>query len=195
MIKGDQNSGGITYSSSAQEDIRFIGKDIHHIMGGPFEFTPVGSFFFASTAYYVLLALPLVFLFLFILFWRRFEKQRNNVSGMKTRKANKVAKSRLQAAEKYKKEGHDKAFYDEIAQALWGYIADKFSIKKSDLSVDTVKSVLMQQGVGEEVIDNFINTLNNIDFARFAPGDASGKMETIYTEALNAITAAEKALK
>ena len=78
---------------------------------------------------------------------------------------------------------------------MWGYIADKFSIQKASLSIDTVKSNLIVKGVEVSVIDNFINTLNNIEFARFAPGDSSGKMETVYTEALNAIAAAERALK
>jgi hypothetical protein len=40
--KGDRNNAGITYSSSAQEDIRFIGKDIRHISSGPFEFHRAG---------------------------------------------------------------------------------------------------------------------------------------------------------
>lgn len=193
--KGDQNGSGITYSSSAKEDIKFIGKDIRHITSGPYNFSFTGVYLFGSTWYYILLALPIFILILFILLWKKMEKQRANISGTKTRRANKVAKTRLQKAEKFKKEGNDKAFFDEIAQALWGYIADKFSIKQASLSVETVKEALTKKGVEESVIDNFINTLNNIEFARFAPGDASGKMESVYKEALNAITQAEKALK
>ena len=113
---------------------------------------------------------------------------------MKNRKANKIAKARLQKAAKYKDADNDKAFYDEIAQALWGYIADKFNIKQSVLSIETVKESLKEKGVNDEVIGNFVNTLNNIEFARFAPGDASGKMKTIFDEAMHAITQAEKAL-
>ena len=195
VVKGDRTDAGITYSSSAQEDIRFIGKDIRHISSGPFNFTPAGVYFFASGWYYLLLALPIVVLIFFILSWKRLEKQRANVSGMKTKKANKVAKTRLLKANKYKNSGEDKAFYDEIAQALWGYITDKFSIPQASLSTDTVKQTLSAKGVEEPVIDNFVNTLNNIEFARFAPGDASGKIESVYKEAMNAITQAERALK
>jgi hypothetical protein len=138
---------------------------------------------------------PVLVMLLLIFSWKRIEKKRGDIGAMKTRRANKVARTRLQKADKYKKENDDKAFYEEIAQALWGYIADKFSIPVSSLSIDTVKSTLTEKKVTEEVIDNFVNTLNNIEFARFAPGDASGKMENIYNEALNAITQAEKALK
>ncbi len=122
-------------------------------------------------------------------------KRKSNIGLMKNRKANKIAKLKLKVAEKYKNTGDDKAYYDEIAQALWGYIADKFSLKQSVLSIETVADMLKEKNVDSSVCDNFINTLNNIEFARFAPGDASSKMETIYNEAVVAIMEAEKELK
>jgi len=195
VAKGDNSSPGVTYSSSAQEDIRFIGQDIHHIKTGMFLLKEKGDFLFASTLYYILMALPLLLLVLFIIVWKQQEKRRSNVSLMKNRKANKIARMRLQKAAKLRKENDEKAFYDELAQALWGYIADKFNIPKSNLSVDTVKETLRAQHVDEQVTDNFVNTLHNIDFARFAPGDSGGKMENVYNEAMNAIMQAEKQLR
>lgn len=193
--KGDQVGSGVTYSSSAQEDIKFIGKDIRHIKVGLVELNQVGTYLFASQLYYILLVVPVLLLIGFVLYWKQQEKKRSNVGLMKTRKASKVARTRLQKAEKFRKEGDDKAFYDEIAQGLWGYIADKFNIKQASLSIETVKETLSGKGIDEQLIDNFINTLNNVEFARFAPGDSSGKMESIYNEAINAITRAEKVLK
>jgi hypothetical protein len=193
--KGDQNSGDITYSSSAQEDIRFIGQDIHHIKTGNFELKKRGSFLFASATYFIIIILPVLLLILIIIWWKWQEKRKSNVGLMKTRKANKIARERLKKAEKLKKANDEKAFYDEIAQALWGYIADKFNIKKSNLSIDKVRESLHKKNVAVEVIDSFINTLNNIDFARFAPGDSGGKMENVYNEAIDAIMQAEKQLK
>lgn len=195
VTKGSQTSGGITYSSSAQEDIKYIGKDIHHIKNAPFNLKPSNAFLFGSTLYYILLAAPVFIMMLIVIIWKKREKMLGDISTMKTRKANKVARTRLLKASNYKKEAKDKQFYDEIAQALWGYLSDKFNIPQSSLSIDTVKETLTSRGVDHLVTDNFVNTLNNIDFARFAPGDASGKMETVYNEALNAITRAEKILK
>lgn len=193
--KGDKNATSVTYSSSAQEDIKFIGQDIRHIKSGPFDLKPANVFFFESNLFYILLALPVVLLILVIILWKRQEKRMSNVSMMKTRKANKVARTRLQKAEKFRKEGKEKEFYDEIAQALWGYIADKFNIPQANLSIETVKETLTGKGAEEKIVDNFVNTLNNIEFARFAPGEKSGKMDTVYKEALNAISQAEKGLK
>ncbi len=193
--KGSGNGGNITYSSSAKEDIQFIGKDIRHIKTENEPLKTVENYFFGSVMFFVLLIIILVLPVLFIFFWKLRQKQQSNISKIKNKKANKVAKTRLQQAEKFKKANNDKGFYDEIAQAIWGYIADKFNLSLSELSIESVKESLTKQGVEDVIIDNFTLTLNNIEFARFAPGNASDKMESVYNEAITAITQAEKALK
>lgn len=195
VAKGDITSNGISYSSSAQEDIRFIGKDIHHIKTLPFNLKQQGEFLFLSQTFFILLIVPIVIMIIIIIIATRTKKRRSNTGLMKNRKANKIARSKLKTAEKFKLEGNENAYYDEIAQALWGYIADKFSLKQSELSIESVVDMLNEKGVEKVVTESFINTLNNIEFARFAPGDSSGKMETIYNESVDAIMQAEKALK
>ncbi len=193
--KGTGGGSGVIYSSSAQEDIHYIGKDIHHIKTGKVEWQEKDKFFFGSKTFYILLVLPLILFLLAALIKAYRKKHQSNYDLLRNKKATKIAKSRLHKAEKLKKQGKDKEFYDEIAQALWGYISDKFNISRAELSIDTVKEKLNEKGVEEEVTNNFIKTLNDIEFARFAPGDVAGKMENIYDEALNAILQAEKALK
>lgn len=193
--KGSGNSQGITYSGSAQEDIHYIGKDIRHIKTGVAEFKPVGNYFFASNLFYELALLPLLLLFLVWLIKKQREKRRGNIDLIKNKKATKIARSRLQKAEKFRKAGDDKAFFEEIAQALWGYIADKFNVSQAELSMETVRQKLTERGVSEDVTTIFVNVLNDIEFARFAPGDTAGKMENIYNEAMDAILKAEKELK
>ena len=193
--KGNGSANGITYSSSAQEDIHYIGKDIHHIKTGAVEFKPMGRYFFASGLFYGLALLPLVILLIVWLLKKQHEKRMSNMDIVKNKKATKIARTRLHKAEKLRKEGNEKAFFDEIAQALWGYIADKFNVSQAELSMETVKQKLAERGVSEAVSTAFINVLNDIEFARFAPGDTAGKMENIYKEAMDAILQAEKALK
>jgi len=193
--KGNGNSNGITYSNSAQEDIHYIGKDIHHIKTEKVEFREIGKYFFASNLFYGLALLPLILLLIAYILKKQREKRMGNMDLIKNKKATKIARSRLQKAEKLRKEGNDKLFFEEIAQALWGYIADKFNVSQAELSMETVKQKLSERGVSDEVSATFINVLNDIEFARFAPGDAVGKMENIYNEAMDAILQAEKALK
>jgi len=193
--KGNGNSNGITYSSSAQEDIHYIGKDIHHIKTGTFGLKPMGEYLFASQLFYLLILTPLILLLFAFLLIKQKEKRLGNVDLIRNKKATKIARARLHKAGKFRKEGNEKAFFDEVAQALWGYIADKFSISQAELSMESVKQKLAERKVNEEVSDTFINVLNDIEFARFAPGDTKGKMENIYNEAMDAILQAEKALK
>jgi hypothetical protein len=194
VVQG-KGGGGVVYSGNAQEDIKFLGKDIHHIESGPYNFIKANDFLFGSTLFYVILGAIVLLLFLVIFLWKMNEKRRANLSLLKNRKANKVARTRLEKAQKLKKGGDDKAFYDEIAIALWGYIADKFNLKQSDLSMDSVKEKLEDKKVSEDTISGFISTLNSIEYARFAPGNTKDKMENIYSEAMDAIMQAEKSLK
>ncbi len=186
---------GVVYTTTDQEGIHIIGRDIRHIQEGPFNLHPAGDFLFGTPLYYMLLALPVVLLLLLLLVLNGMKKRKANVSLVKNRKAQKIARNRLTKAQKMKRQGDEKAFYDEIAQALWGYISDKFNLQKANLSMDTVKTLLEQKNVAPDTIQAFLDTLNSIEYARFAPGDTKGKMENIYSEALHAIMQAEKSLK
>ena len=96
---------------------------------------------------------------------------------MKTKKANKVATKRMKLAGKLLSENKKDAFYDEVLKALWGYISDKLSIPVSRLSKDNIEEKLRNHGVSEELIKEFLNALNDCEFARFAPGDENQAMD------------------
>jgi len=189
------NGGGISYSRSAQEDIQYIGKDIRHIKQGTFDLTKKDNFIFGSLLYYMLTIIPLFLLIIIVLAVNNQRKRKGNTNLMKTKKANKIAKAKLAKAEKLMKENKDKDFYNELAQAIWGYLSDKFLISQADLSIENVIEIMKSQNIDNEITDGFVNALNNIEFARFAPGDSKSKMMSIYKDSLKAITLAEKALK
>ncbi|MDP4281289.1 MAG: BatD family protein [Bacteroidota bacterium] len=193
--KGTGEAGGAVYSGGNKEDIKYIGSDIRHIKNQLFSLRRVGSFFFGSLGFYLLILIP-VFLFLaIIIIWRKRMEQQSNVVLMKNLKATKVARKRLKKASDFLKEGKQELFYEEISQALWGYLSDKFSIPKADLSMDSVSDALMQKSVNEEIIHQFMDTLNNTEFTRFAPGEKNQKMDKIYNEALDIISKIERELK
>ncbi|MBQ4205775.1 MAG: protein BatD, partial [Bacteroidales bacterium] len=78
--------------------------------------------------------------------------------------------------------------------ALWGYISDKLNISRSQLSMDTVKEMMESKNVPEDIVNQFIELLNNCEYARFAPGDPEKKMEELYEKGVEVITKAEKNL-
>ncbi|MEZ5083611.1 MAG: BatD family protein [Bacteroidales bacterium] len=195
VAKGDGSQVDYTFSGTNKSDIQYIGSDIRHIHTGVPNLRLTGSLFFGSPSFYLLLALPLFLFILFVIIWKKELKKRSNMALMRNRKATRVAQKRLKKAQAFLQEKKQNEFYEEVSQALWGYLSDKFSIPLSNLSMDTVKETLQVKEVKEETIHSFIETLNNCEFARFAPGDSQANMESIYTEGVKIITTMEKELK
>lgn len=185
----------VTYSGSSQEDIKYIGEDIRYIFLMPFELETYEDFFFGSMLFYILLIAPIFLVFIIVIIYRSEKKKRGNTSLMKNRNATKVAKKRLKKAYDFLKSQSETEFYNETSQALWGYVSDKFSIPLSELSSDTVNERLQEKGVNKEIIQDFIDTLNNCEFARFAPGDQGTMMENIYKQGIKVISEIEDQLK
>jgi hypothetical protein len=193
--KGSADSGGDVVYSSAQEGIRYLGSDIRHIKLKGKKLKPAGSYFFASTLYFMLVFGSLA-LFIGALIWtRKQEHLQQNQSLLRNRKATKVARKRLINAEKHLKKKEQNEFYAEISQALWGYISDKFTIPRSELSFETVEIALKEKNAAEDLVEQFILTLNNCEYARFAPGDVNKKMDDLYQQGIEVITKAERSIK
>ncbi|MEA3503851.1 MAG: BatD family protein [Bacteroidota bacterium] len=184
----------ITYSSS-QEEIKYLGNDIRFIITTPLELQKKGYLFLGSIAFWMWILIPIILLFFIFLFRMIVLKRSSNIVLQKERKATRIAKKRLTTAEKLKKSDNAEAFYNEIAQAVWGYISDKFNLPLSDLSMDSAREKLNNKNIGENLTNQFINTLEECEYARFAPGDKSQVMEDLYNKAQDVIIKTEKELK
>ena len=188
-------SSNVTVSGINQEDIKYIGSDIRYIKNQTFSVHQIGSFFFGSWTFFLLFFLPLVLFIIFVIVWRKQLKERSNIALMKNKKATKVALRRLKKASHYLQVNDKISFYDEIFKALWGYLSDKLNIPIADLSKDTITLGLQQKKVDEGTIAQFVETLNNCEFARFAPSGESITMQSIFDEAMSIITKIEKELR
>ena len=189
---GSDDGGGIFASN--QEDIKYLGSDIRHIMTGNAHLKPMHTVFFGSAAYFVAL-LVLLALFIILLFvLKKREQLTQDTAANRNRKADKVARGRLKNAYQHLKAKDQEKFYVEMSQALWGYIADKLGIERSKLSMDTVSETMKGKNVPDELTQQFIDTLNSCEFARFAPGSAEEKMDDLYQRGIDVISKAEKVL-
>ena len=194
--KGSGEAGAVmTYSGANKEEIKYIGSDIRHIKDNNFRLEPAGSRFFFSPGFWLLLLGPLLLFLVFLFLWRKLAARRSDTVLMKNLKATKIARKRLQKAEEFKKASQQDNFYVAISQALWGYLSDKFSIPMAELSIDSVHEALVHKNVSEPIISEFIETLNNTEFSRFAPGEKTVNMERIYNEALAIISKMERELR
>jgi hypothetical protein len=193
--KGIGDVSTLTYSGASKEDIQYIGSDIRHIKNQPLSLRKTGSLFFNSIAYYLLIILPLIVFIILVLYWKKRTERHADTILMKNRKATIIARKRLKKASDFMTSGKQEEFYVEISQALWGYLSDKFGISLAELSMDSVHEALVAKNVNKDIISQFKETLNNTEFARFAPGDKSLIMEKIYNESMELILKIERGLR
>ena len=78
-------------------------------------------------------------------------------------------------------------FYDEVMKALLGYASDKLNIPTSDLNKDNVSDKLVERGVEESLVREYMDVLSECEFARYAPGDPEATMDKIYSRASEVI--------
>ncbi|HOY33298.1 MAG TPA: BatD family protein [Bacteroidales bacterium] len=186
--------GGSSYSSN-KEDIKYIGSDIKFIENKDFEVYPKGYFFFGTPLYILLLLLPIALFIAFVVLMRRHIKLQSNTSLLKHKQATKVALKRLKQANVFMKANQRENFYQELSRALWGYVCDKFSIPLSELSLDLARKTLSEKNIEENIRNKYIKILDNCEFARFAPAEATQGMEALYNEAVEIISKTERDLK
>ena len=192
--KGKDTEGDGGVFASNQEDIKYLGSDVRHIMNNGAQLKPKHTTFFASPVYFaILLGLLVVFVALLLILKKRADLAKDTAVN-RNRKADKVARGRLKNAYQHLKAKDQEKFYVEMSQALWGYIADKLGIERSKLSMETVSETMKGKNVPDELTQQFVDTLNYCEFARFAPGSAEEKMDDLYQRGIDVISKAEKVI-
>ncbi len=192
--KGESNANSAIYTPG-QADVKYLGSDIHHIDMNNNDLNITGTLFFMSPAYIIIIIAMLLAFIASLVTYKKVSKFNKNQVLVKNKQATKIAKKRLNNAYNYLITNNQNSFYEEFSQALWGYISDKLNISRSQLSMDSVKEIMLSKEVSEDIVNEFVELLNNCEFARFAPGDASKKMDELYQKGIELITKAEKLLK
>ena len=193
--KGAGNADQVIANFTNKEDLKVLGEDIRYIKQNEVTLQPKGSFFYGSMTYWLFYIIPALAFIIFFIIYRKQAAENANVAKMRTKKANKVAIKRMKLAGKLLSENKKDAFYDEVLKALWGYISDKLNIPVSRLSKDNIEEKLRNHGVNEELIKEFLNALNDCEFARFAPGDENQAMDKVYSSSIEVISKMENSIK
>lgn len=193
--KGAGNAAQTIANFTSKEELRVLNEDIRFIKQNNVTLSPKGDFFFGSLTYWLLYLIPGIAFITFFIIYRKQIAANANVAKMRTKKANKVAVKRMKQAGKLLAENKKDAFYDEVLKALWGYISDKLNIPVSRLSKDNIEEELRNYGVNDALIKEFLDALNNCEFARFAPGDDNQAMDKVYSASLEVISKMENSIK
>lgn len=193
-VEKGRESAAVAGTYIAREQSKELATDIRHIKSGN-NTTSGNNIFFASKLYTLLYILPLLLFVLFILLQRRRMAVNANTVLVRGKNASRVAVKRLKTAKKLMKENNAAGFYDEILRGLWGYMSDKLNIPVAELSKENISAVLGEKRVDEAIIVSLHNTLNECEFARYAPGDPAATMDKIYTQAIEVISKMDNSIK
>ena len=192
VSKGD----GQMYTTGAnQQEVKTLDNDIRFIKQGPPMLRVSGEYFFNSTLFWIWLILPALFFALLLILMKNELKKRRDAALMKNRRATRMARKRLSKAKSYLADKNSDRFYEEISQALWNYLSDKYYIQRAELSMETVRETLLQKNVTENVVEELIKMLEHCEFARFAKAGKASDLQQVYDSAVTLITTSENKLK
>ena len=190
-----KKGSGSSAESAVQGDVKYLGNDIRYLMEPPLNIHTAGNRLYGRFVYWILLILPLSGFAVFILLHQRNMRMKGDAKLMQRKRATRLAVKRLHKAKKMLDNGQHDAFHEEISFALWGYISQKFNIPMSLLSMDTAREQLEIRNVDNELTERFMNTLNDCNFARYAPAGKALNMKQLYDLAIKTITETEQVLK
>lgn len=110
------------------------------------------------------------------------------------RRANNVAKRRFRKAKDHLSRGNTSAFYTEIAQALYTYVADKFHISRAEITKERIAECLAQSPASESEQKAFMTLITECELAQFAPAGQSRPPHELLQVAEQLIISINKAL-
>lgn len=195
VAQGEGDTATRVSSSYSRQDVDIIGSDIRYIQTGNFEYREKGEFLFGSGKFYAVYAGGIALFFAVFFVRRRKIRENADVAMMKNRKANKFARRRLKEASKHLQEGEKDRFYEETLKALWGYLSDKLGIAVADLSRDKAREILTEKEIPEDLTEQFIELIDDCEFARYAPSGGVEKMDELYNHSIAIISRLHQKLK
>jgi hypothetical protein len=191
---GKSNASAQVFDHLKQE-VKESENDIRYIKKGDFELQKHDEEFFDSSTHIFLLSLPLI-LFAGALSYRAYYiKQNSDVVALKGRKAAGFAKKQLVSAEKQMRQNNKEAFYTEVTNALNNYLGNKFNIPVADLSKDNITKELQLRKISADTLTKLVDTINQCEYAKYAPGAVSGDLQAVYNNTVELILKIESELK
>lgn len=148
--------------------------------------------FILQWGYWMFYIIPALGLGGVYIIWRNRRRLMADEIAFRSRKAGKVATRRLKKALQCIKSKDEEHFFDEMLNAIFGYIGDKLKMPTSEITRDNVKSMLESNGIGNDISTQLIDVINECEFAKYSSSGAASDMGTIYDRGCRVIEALEK---
>jgi hypothetical protein len=145
--------------------------------------------FFGSPLFYGLLFAPFLCIPILMIFRRKKEARDGDATGNRIRLSNRLAKKYLSEAKKQFQ--NKELFYIALEKALHNFLKAKLNIETSEMSKETIRTILMDRKAKEQTVSEFIKLVENCEFARYAPS-SSGAIQSDFDKAVGLISELEK---
>jgi hypothetical protein len=188
-------------AGGSREDVRLLSQDIRFIKLAEGGLRHNGES--PLSLIMVLMVVPLAGVGGAFVYARRRNAEMLDQAGYRNRKALRVARKGLKAAEFLLKEHGGKPasnqrlrFYAEVSHALAKYLGDKLGIPPAAMALEAVRQELQGRKVPEGLIRALSALWETCDMARFAPTSTDvAVMQRTYAEAERIIVEIERTLK
>lgn len=142
--------------------------------------------------YWLWYIIPVIVFVIVLGVYRQYMRERDDMILFRSKNANKMALKRLSAAYQCIKDKKESQFYDEMLQALWGYLADKLKIPTSALNRSNVSEEFKKHGVKESTFMPIINLIDECEYAKYTPVAREANMRQLYTDAVESLSKVER---
>ena len=191
----DYEESSAPVSSYVGQKVANRGVDIRYINTRSSAFAVKGGFFLGSSLFWGISGLIVLLALVMWAVLKKVAARRADVVGTKNRKATKMALKRLRFAGSLLKQNLYTAFYEELHNALLGYVSDKLNMPVSELSKDRMSEVLLQNGVLEAYVTELMEILDSCEYARYAPSSGNQAMTSDYEKAVEVISSIDSSMK
>ncbi|MDE6295210.1 MAG: BatD family protein [Muribaculaceae bacterium] len=138
---------------------------------------------------------PMLVLLTGVLLYRKHLAEQSDLIALRSKKAAKMAKRRLRVAGQCLARHDTSRFYDEMLKAVWGYLGDKLRIPVSELNRQNVQQHLENKGISEEARAALVGLLDDCEFAKYSPSEATSDMQSVYDRGINILNTLEEGFK
>lgn len=185
------SESGNSASSASKQNVVATGNNFRFIALDADLQPKVKSEFLKSDLFYLLLLLPFLAIPIAIIIGKKRAARARDVFGNKIRTADRLAKKYLSEAKKQL--GNQEAFYIALEKALHNFLKAKLQVETSEISKERISEILTTKGIDAPIIEEFIEVLNDCDFARYTP-TTNVMMEQEFEKAKKVITNIDKHL-
>lgn len=180
-------------ATSVQQEVKDMGGDIRFIKVKPD--TDDAALNWNTPALFGWYVSPVLLFLGVMVYRRRNEHLEADIAGMKRRRATRMARKRLQQAERFLKQSDAIAFYNEISRAMWGYLGDKLSMDTADLTKDNVAEKLTARSVSSDCNQQLLQLIARCDLALYGRTEEQDRLRQSYEEAVNLIAQLEDEIR